>query len=139
VLQRKRRGKKEQELAGLTHHTDKWGNAYSQKGTKKVTAFYDDIWELSVPKETQKQWDDMVAVLTMEKTYYVNYYGRRTVDTPQHSIFTCFGWKEKSDVRLFPQPYTVKIDKTKAGNYRDKDLKQVKLSDGINFENFPKA
>jgi hypothetical protein len=148
--------KKEEELAGLTHHTDQWGHPYSQKGTKKITAFYDDIWCLDpTSHEMRNEWEDRVAVTTMRGRAYINLFlGRRVVDTPEHSLFSLIGFKHHyyvpsnvegelprsvEAIDYFPSPITVQISKTKSGKYRENKTKQLKVSEKVDLKDFPKV
>lgn len=135
-----REKKKADELASLTHHTDSWGHPYSQKGTKKITAVYDEIWNLDGSTQQRKEWNDQVAILTMStKRWITTFLGRLEDDAPTHSLFTCHAYEDHDVIHLFPKPFMVRVEKTKSGKYRENDTKKLRLDKKFNLEHFPKA
>jgi hypothetical protein len=138
--------KKAEELAGLTHHTDAHGHPYSQKGSKKITAFYQNIWRVEPPSdELSKMWKEEIRVLSkIEKdkhVYVAHYYGVRVEDNPHRSLFALVGWAESfSDktINMFPERRMFEVLKGKTGKYKS-DMKQLRVSEKMLVGEFPKV
>jgi hypothetical protein len=138
--------KKAEELAGLTHHTDAYGHPYSQKGNKKITAFYQNIWRVEPPSdELSKMWKEEIRVLSkIEKDKHVfvaHYYGVRVEDNPHRSLFALVGWAERfsdKDIKMFPERHMFEVLKGKTGKYKDK-MKQLRVSEKMLVGEFPKV
>jgi hypothetical protein len=141
-----RERKKAEELASLTHHTDADGHPYSQTGSKKITAFYRNIWRVLPPsEEVCKMWKEEIRVLSkIEKDRYVyvtHFYGVRVDDNPQRSLFALVGWTESfSDkgIKMFPERHMFEVLKGKNGKYK-KDMKQLRVCEKMIVSDFPKV
>lgn len=129
-------------LASLTHHTDQWGHKFTQVGTKKATARYDEVWVLEDYKKTN-EWCDLASVARMEKVYSgASFLAVRVEDTPTYSVFVCeavtTGYGEKTIVRT-PALFTYRIEKGKTGKFKDDNkTKQLRVSEKIDLSLFPK-
>jgi hypothetical protein len=138
--------KKAEELAGLTHHTDAHGHPYSQKGNKKITAFYQNIWCFDAPNDKlSKEWEDEIQVLQKlkeDRWFHVSqYYGVRVEDNPHRSLFALVGWKEsysEKTIKMFPERRMFEVLKGKTGKYKDK-MKQLRVSEKMLVGEFPKV
>jgi hypothetical protein len=128
-------------LASLTHHTDQWGHKFTQVGTKKVTARYDEVWVLEDYKK-DKEWNDLASVVRMEKVYSGKFLAVRVEDTATHSVFVCeamtTGYSDKTIVRT-PALFTYRVEKGKGGKFKDENkTKQLRVSEKIDLSQFPK-
>jgi hypothetical protein len=128
-------------LASLTHHTDQWGHRFTQVGTKKVTARYDEVWVLEDYKK-QNGWFDLASVARMEKVYSGKFLAVRVADDATHSLFVCEAmttdYSAKTIVRT-PALFTFRIEKGKGGKFKDDNkTKQLRVSEKIDLSQFPK-
>lgn len=129
-------------LASLTHHTDQWGHKFTQVGTKKATARYDEVWVLDDYTKTN-EWCDLASVSIMEKVYSPSFLAVRTADTPTYSVFVCEAITtrhgNKKPVRT-PALFTYRIEKRKSGKFVDENkTKQLRVSEKIDLSLFPKV
>jgi hypothetical protein len=130
-------------LASLTHHTDKWGHKFTQVGTKKVTARYDEVWVLDYSgHKTHEEWNGLASVALMEKVWAWNFLAVRVADDDTHSLFVCEAILkdagDKTPVRT-PALFTYRIEKGKTGKFKDDNkTKQLRVSEKIDLSQFPK-
>ena len=128
-------------LASLTHHTDALGHKFTQEGTKKVTARYEDVWVLdpSDHKDREK-WNDLASVKLMEKVWVDKFLAIRVADYETHSLFVCEAVVIDGKTHSKTNFFTYRIEKGKTGKFKDANkTKQLRVSEKIDLSQFPKV
>jgi hypothetical protein len=129
-------------LASLTHHTDAWGHKFTQEGTKKVTARYDNVWVLD-PTDYRKdvaEWCDLASVKLMERVGMDSkFLAIRVADYDTHSLFVCEAVVLNGKTHAPTNIFTYRIEKGKTGKFKDNKTKQLRVSEKIDLSQFPKV